>query len=461
MGIVRCPEDGTEIDVDRLFAVSTTMENAATEVTARGAVPHAPESDPLLGTRVDKYDIEEVIGRGGMGTVYRARHADLGHELALKVLDSRLWGSSDVTARFFQEAKAAARIGHPNIVQIFDFARSPAAGSYIVMELLRGEPLDVVIKRDAPFSESRAIGLALQICEALGSAHKQGVVHRDLKPANVFLVATSTVQTPHGSTAGETIKVMDFGVAKLSQSASAVATRPGTLVGTPLYMSPEQWESGPTDARSDIYSLGLVLYEMLTGRLPYAGTLTQVIKSLTLEEPRPPRAFRKDLTPELDALVLRCIRKDPDARYASMDDVARDLRALAGARSSVTVMPPGPVRPARVWGIVLGIGLVAAAAVLFLKLRGSSDARPVSPPPEAVSLAAPPPPVLPSASAAASAASPPAVSASGSATAPPPTASASPPSTPRPRASARASATPPASASAAPSASAKSLLYSE
>jgi serine/threonine-protein kinase len=393
----RCPHDGQDLDAARSIGVSTTIDNAATELGPRRSdIPPSEPTDPLIGTRVDKYDVEAVLGRGGMGTVYLVRHIDLGHQLALKVLDSRLWTSSDVSARFFQEAKAAARIGHPNIVQIFDFAKHSTAGSYIVMELLRGEPLDALIATEAPLPEQRAIGIALQICDALESAHKLGIVHRDLKPANVFVTPMSAAQTPHGSSAGDVVKVMDFGVAKISESASAVSTRPGTLVGTPLYMSPEQWESGPTDARTDVYSLGLVLYEMLTGVLPHQGTLTQVVKSLTLDEARPPSAHRKDLTPALSKIVVRAIRKLPADRHASMEELARELRGVRESRSSATVMPPAPRsawRDRRVLagGLAFVAVAVLASAITRSTLREGDPARAsAAPPPPTVDIASPP-----------------------------------------------------------------------
>jgi eukaryotic-like serine/threonine-protein kinase len=475
----RCPHDGADIEAARLMGVSTTIDNAASELGPRvpSDAPPAEPTDPLIGTRVDKYEIESVLGRGGMGTVYLVRHIDLGHQLALKVLDSRLWTSSDVSARFFQEAKAAARIGHPNIVQIFDFAKHSTAGSYIVMELLRGDPLDVLLKQEAPLPEQRAIGIALQICDALASAHKLGIVHRDLKPANIFVSPMSLAQTPHGSSAGDVVKVMDFGVAKISESASAVSTRPGTLVGTPLYMSPEQWESGPTDARTDVYSLGLVLYEMLTGLLPHQGTLTQVVKSLTLDEARPPSAHRKDLTPALSNVVMRAIRKRPADRHATMDELASDLRAVRERRAGSTLVPPPPRfwRDRRLFAAAVAFVAVAGIAIAVTRrpARAIDAAQSSAAPPAAEAVVASPaiplaPVALPTAASTPSGAAP-VVVAARQATVPNRTTTtprAIPASSASPSGIASASASAPASASATASSSEtrrppRNLLFGE
>jgi serine/threonine-protein kinase len=263
---------------------------------------------------------------------------------------------------------------------------------------------------------------------------------------------------------------MDFGVAKISESASAVATRPGTLVGTPLYMSPEQWESGPTDARTDVYSLGLVLYEMLTGLLPHQGTLTQVVKSLTLDEARPPSAHRKDLTPALSKVVARAIRKNPAERQATMEELASDLRGVRESRSTPTLMPPprrSLWRDRRVLAAGLAFVAVAgiASAVSHKPARDTDAARPsAAPPPVAVVLTSPP---LPSASTEAAPTAPPSTPAvmTASLSSAPNRTMTTPRSLVPPVPSAAPSASTVTSASAAPSSSAprppKNLLFGE
>ena len=213
------------------------------------------EEPEIIGKRLGRYQVEAMLGKGGMGAVYRVRHTELGTLAAVKVLDSKLLQSPEVGMRFFQEAKAAAQIGHHNIVQVIDFARHPQIGSYIVMELLEGITLGKLIesRRSRGLAPAHAVTITLQVCDALSAAHRLGIVHRDLKPENVFLLGGDI----------DHIKLMDFGVAKISQDASVVSTRPGAILGTPQYMSPEQWDGGQIDQRTDVAA-----YAWLQQRLP-------------------------------------------------------------------------------------------------------------------------------------------------------------------------------------------------
>jgi serine/threonine-protein kinase len=355
-----CPYDGTPVDSATAIAVASTINPSIKAL----ALPE-DGSEKVVGERFGKYIVEALIGRGGMGTVYRVAHADLGNKFALKLMDPRVVRSSEAHTRFLREARAAARIDHPNVIRVLDHARHPTFGSYLVMELLSGTSLDKVLAEERTLDEARAIGLATQICDALAAAHEGGVVHRDLKPANVFL---SRVR------GGESVKVVDFGVAKVVADVATLLTRPGTVIGTPLYMSPEQWDNADLDARSDIYSFGVMLYEMVTGRTPIRGVgITEVAKNLATTKPIAPRVLRPELSPALEAIILRCIEKQASDRFASMRDVAD---ALAQARVSPGVFPKPRTTSRRrnIQGLIAVAASVTVGVVAFQSFRGHSPA---------------------------------------------------------------------------------------
>ena len=269
-------------------------------------------SMPLaIGVRLGPYEIESAIGAGAMGEVYRARDTRLDRIVAIKQL------TPEHRERFEREARAIAALNHPHICQVYD-----VGPDYLVLEYLEGEPLR------GPLPADEVVRVAMQIAGALQAAHERGVLHRDLKPANIML------------TPGGTAKLLDFGVAKqLERAPDATETLPGTLLGTPAYMSPEQIGGQPLDARSDVFSFGAVLYEVLSGRRPFAGeTTSQVIAAILRDEPPPLAA-----PPALDAVVRRCLAKPPAARYQSMADVRAALEATsreAGTRlPSIAVLP--------------------------------------------------------------------------------------------------------------------------
>ncbi len=358
-----------------------------------------PESDPLLGEIVDdRYEIMQVLGEGGMGTVYRVRHRALERPLALKALRRDLASDRDLPQRFIQEAKAAAAVEHPNVVQITDFGTLDTGQPYFVMELLEGEPLSHLLALHA-LSPERAIDIALQVAEALSAAHAAGVVHRDLKPDNI-----QVRQVGHH----DVVKVLDFGLAKIAGASKL--TRAGIVYGTPHYMSPEQAAGDPSDHRVDIYALGVVMYEMLTSRLPFeADSFTGVLaKHMYLDAP-PPSSVRGEASGSLDAVVMRCLAKQPAERYATMGNLIRDLEALrsklsipASAPEQVEsedvpvafVTPRGP----RVWQLVGGgIGLTLLAAGVTVWALSAPAPAPAVPSPPGPSLAASeeePPPAL-------------------------------------------------------------------
>jgi eukaryotic-like serine/threonine-protein kinase len=277
----------------------------------------------MIGVVVGSYKIVSQLGQGGMGVVYVAEHTRLGHTVVVKMLLPELSENKDVVDRFFNEAKAATRIKHPGIVQVFDFGVHEASGAaFIVMEMLDGESLNTRLRRGA-LGVPASIVIARQVASALGAAHKIGIIHRDLKPDNLFMVPDPDVPEK------ERVKVLDFGIAKLASTQSSRQTRTGEVFGTPLYMSPEQCQNAAqVDARSDIYALGCILFEMLTGRAPFVGgSLAQLITAHMFQAPTRPSDHHSGIPTALDSVVLRALAKSPDERQASMAELAAELEA--------------------------------------------------------------------------------------------------------------------------------------
>ncbi|HEX3475038.1 MAG TPA: serine/threonine-protein kinase [Kofleriaceae bacterium] len=353
----------------------------------------------MLGRSLGNYQLESVIGEGGMGVVYLARHAALGRAAAVKVLHPELSTNQSIVTRFFNEARAASAVRDPGIVEVFDFGFEDRS-AYIVMEYLEGESLGDRMQRGRS-----AIGATLTIvraiARALQAAHDQGIVHRDLKPDNVFLVPDPELP------AGERVKLLDFGIAKLTGNDERSHTRTGTVMGTPTYMAPEQCRgSGRVDHRADLYALGCVAYEMLCGRPPFlADGPGDVFARHLYFPPLPLRSHHPELPTEIDAFVLWLLEKDPAARPAAAADVIRavdhlaamvvpmsprgeppriqsvirnataptrvpiGITTLGGAASAVTVIaPPRPRR--RVLGIAAAVAAMLALAVTFVVARG-------------------------------------------------------------------------------------------
>ncbi len=259
-----------------------------------------------------RYEIVATLGRGAMGTVFQARDMRLDRRVALKLLAPGLTRSPELQARFRQEARILARLSHANIVQIYDFLEADN-GFWIAMELVEGTDLEQTLT--APLPTVRAGQLGRQMAEGLAYAHARGVVHRDLKPANLLL------------TADDTVKITDFGIAKLATAESLTHDR--QVMGTPAYMSPEQADGRDTDQRTDIYSLGVILYRMLGGDLPFTGDASTLVAQLLSKEPPPLRARNPSLPGELDALVMRMLAKDPGQRPQAMAEIAEMLQTAA------------------------------------------------------------------------------------------------------------------------------------
>src|SRR3954467_15709957 len=276
-------------------------------------------SDTLIGRTFDtRYVIERKLGSGGMADVYLAEDQELGRRVALKLLDERHASDEQFVERFRREAQSAAGLNHPNIISIFD--RGRAEGTYyIAMEYLDGRTLKELLVRNGPTPIPIAIDYARQIIAGLSFAHRNGIIHRDIKPHNI-------VVGPDGR-----LKVTDFGIAR---SGASQMTEAGSIVGTAQYLSPEQARGAPVDPRSDLYSLGIVLYEMLTGRVPFTGdTPVEIAMKHLSQVPEPPSKLRSGVPHDLDAIVMRALAKDPDHRYSSAEEMDADLARIARGAS--------------------------------------------------------------------------------------------------------------------------------
>ncbi len=350
----------------------------------------AEREDPRVGLTIDeRYEVKAVLGEGGMGTVYLVRHVTLERQFALKAMRRELASEGEVARRFIQEAKAAAAVSHPGVVQIIDFGALPTGEPYFVMDLVRGHSLGRVIRDEGFLSPVRAAAILRQLAEALGAAHQVGVIHRDLKPENVVIGEADQV------------KVLDFGLAKVLGGSKL--TRDGVVFGTPHYMSPEQAAGDPVDCRSDIYALGVLAFQMITGRVPfesdtYMGVMTQ---HMYMAPPRP-----SDWVPQgigfgaLEPVVMRCLAKDPSARFQGMAEVVAALEGMGVsfsgappmAQQQISVVPVrrtvAPSRNARgpivATAAVAGALMVAAAVVSW---RLGPRPAVIAPEPEPVSLA--------------------------------------------------------------------------
>jgi serine/threonine protein kinase len=309
----------------------------------------AIEGHDLLGN----YRIVAPIAAGGMGLLYLGEHRFLGYKVAIKILQPTLRGDAEVERRFFAEALATSRIAHPGVPTVLDFGHDRRGTAYMVMEFLEGDTLAAHLSRRTPFTLEQVLDIGAQCAAILGAAHGKNILHRDVKPDNIFL--SPDPEQPSGFR----VKVLDFGVAKIlaDPPPNAEVTRHDYLVGTAWYMAPEQ-TFGPRgiDGRCDVYALGCVLFQLLTGRLPFMGEFEAVVQARRYQAPPAPRQFRPDLPRAVDAAVHALLARDPDKRTGSMATVERELRdLLVGERLSAIV--PQSQRPidrvrrvlARVW----------------------------------------------------------------------------------------------------------------
>jgi predicted Ser/Thr protein kinase len=263
-----------------------------------------------------RYQIEQVLGRGGMGIVYRAIDKQLDETVAIKTLPGDAMARSpEEVERFKREIRLARKITHRNVLRTYDYGE--AEGMYFIsMECVRGYTLAELLQTQPQLPMRVALGIARQTCRGLQAAHDQGIIHRDIKPQNVLM-----------DSRGE-VKLMDFGIARMTEASEAL-TSAGLIVGTPHYMSPEQIQAQPLDPRSDVYSMGVLVYEMLCGQRPFdSPTLTSVLTAHITQPPRPPQELRRDIGAEVNGIVLRCLAKDPAARYANAGELLQDLDRL-------------------------------------------------------------------------------------------------------------------------------------
>jgi serine/threonine protein kinase len=394
----RLIEDGVRHSAERSKKRSGVVE----ELTHAESKPHTVSFTPvekrdphrssdergIVGTYIDaRYLIRRLIGEGGMGLVYEAEHVEIGRRVAVKVLHAMYTRQLEVVARFRSEARAATRIGHPHIVDVFDSGTTVDGAVYFVMEFLEGRDLAQLIDAEGPIAPARAIAIARQVCTALTAAHKAGILHRDLKPENVFLIKRD------GNP--DFVKVLDFGIAKTMEAVSdrvGRLTNPGVAMGTPEYMAPEQAAGLAIDARADVYAVGAILYEMLCSKPPHEGqNIMEVLTRKATVAPTPLEVVRPDVPRDLERLVMRTLAISPDLRPQSMEAMARELGHLSGAAPTLeqpTVLTdrvPRKNTPYMVAAVALA-ALGAGAGIYYY-------ARLHAPPP--VIVAAAPPPLPP------------------------------------------------------------------
>ncbi|HEV8683598.1 MAG TPA: protein kinase [Actinomycetota bacterium] len=353
------------------------------------------DADAVPEVLADRYEIDSVLGEGGMAKVFRGTDNVLGRTVAVKVLGSQFARDETSVTRFRREAQSAASLNHPNVVSVYDTGSDDGV-HWIVMEYLEGRTLKEVIQEEGPLEPQRAAMIARDVALALATAHEKGLVHRDVKPANIMI-------TPSGET-----KVMDFGIARaVTSTGDPTLTRTGFVMGTAAYLSPEQAEGKPVDARSDIYSLGCVVYQMLTARPPFDGDSPVVVAGKHLsEEPEPISRINPLVPREVEAVVARAMRKNPEERYQEAREMAGDLShaatgelplgAAAGAATEPVPRPGGDTRvlptvvpePLREsfrrspWlpaALVLALLAVLAMVAAFLLFRGGTPATRESP----------------------------------------------------------------------------------
>jgi eukaryotic-like serine/threonine-protein kinase len=326
------------------------------------------------GSMVGEYEITGIIGAGGMGSVYSAIHPRIGKQAAVKVLQRQLAGDPAALVRFENEAKAVNEIRHPNIVDIFAFGELPGGNPYFVMERVDGESLQTWLEKRGRLSLERAMPILSPIFDALEAAHERGIVHRDLKPGNIMIAGTD---------ASPRVTVLDFGLAKMSRKRAGTdddleLTIPGIAMGTPLFMPPEQFLGEQVDHRADIYALAVIVYQMVTGRYPFAGnTPTMVGMQHVVDAPPPPSSVIASLSAQLDAVLLKGLAKSVDDRFSSMREFREALAACIDRSAletmqhrharAVTPIPaasgPALARPRRSLPLVIAIGIAAGAAL--------------------------------------------------------------------------------------------------
>jgi len=311
-----CPKCAAEYPDNYGFCASEGERLVPAATVVEVSVPAVQETDVLLGVLLDgKYTVERKLGSGSMGVVYAATHRLINKQIAIKVFTPETGGDESLAERFKQEAEAAARIRHPSIVAVNDFGETDSGQLYIVMEYLDGVSLREVINKESRLAPDHVVNLGRQICSGIAAAHSVGIVHRDLKPENVFIEMVD---------GRETVRIFDFGIAKLLDRAGL--TKAGYVLGTPAYMSPEQATAQLLDHRSDIYSVGIILYELLSGQPPFTGAKPQqVLVKHVIEQAQPLDALRPDIPAALARVIMRALEKAPDDRHQTALDFGNAL----------------------------------------------------------------------------------------------------------------------------------------
>jgi serine/threonine protein kinase len=370
-----CPNCRNVSDDERICNQCGVLASPLVPTTSASGGAQSPatvspllDSGALTGMTLDqKYYLEAKLGVGGMGTVYRASRLLIGDCAAVKVLHPDQMADPQAVERFHREAQTAARLKHPNVVAVYDFGVSSEGLNYQVMELAEGESLRILVERQGMLAETDASEIIRQVCAALDEAHRQGIVHRDIKPENILV---------HTIPSGLHVKVLDFGIAALRDVKASRLTRNGAVVGTPHYMSPEHCLGEELDGRSDIYSLGIVLFEMLTGVVPFdSPTPTAIGVKHVNDPPPPPRALNPKISPAVESVVLRALEKQRDDRPQTAGEMARELIMAAGGAELSSPHPsmvatPGVVTPAPIT-TPKSIGAASAFGEMFAK-TGSS-----------------------------------------------------------------------------------------
>ncbi len=295
--------------------------------------PPGPARDARIGMLLaGRYRIEKKLGEGGMGAVYQAEHVMIGKRVAIKTLHAHLATDANVVTRFHREARAATAIGNEHIVEVTDFGSFPDGAAFMVLEYLEGVELADLVEREGPLPLGRAVHVLAQVCDALGAAHEKGIVHRDLKPENVFLIRRG--DDP------DFVKVLDFGISKITGDESAgKLTSTGAAMGTPYYMSPEQARgAGGVDARTDIYAMGVMFFNLLTARYPFEGSsLPMLVVQICHDPPPPLRELRPDAPAPIEAVIAKMLAKDPDERFASCREVKAAILPFRSVDSAPVV----------------------------------------------------------------------------------------------------------------------------